>query len=750
MPVGTTYYWRARARDIAGNWGDWSALRTVNVQAALPVAPVVTAPAVNLVTNNKTPTITWNGVTGAASYDVQIDDLPTFASPNVTGNVAATSFTPSSDITPDAVYYYRVRTINATGGASPWSAVRYFTLDTTPLAAPVLYQPADAARLVGNPTFMWLPVSGAKNYELQVSKMSDVSSPISLTPAMPVSVYYYIPATALDVMTTYYWRVRTQDPAGNWSNWSSIRSITLLPPVPAAPVPTSPASASFTNDTKPVFTWNAAANATSYRIQISNVSNFATTIVNTSVYDPTFQPGNSLGSDGLYFWRVQSVNALQQTSAWSASYAFTLDSVAPAAPVLSVPVEGTILPAGIPTFYWAAVAGANAYQFQMDDFFGHVLTTPGGPAAEFQPGTPLVVTYYKPTSMTPGLLYYWRARARDAAGNWSAWSNYRRVIEQAPLPAAPVLESPSDKIFTWLHYTDFTWYSAANAVRYEIQVDKYVNFISLDKVDVTLGAGVLNYTSSEYKTGDQYWRVRGINANGMPGPWSTIRKLTIVFDSSFNSDSNGWVYSTSQWTLSGGSLVAPGTAREGYYSYATFDAIYSDFTYETSMKMDIAVTAPNGWQTNSYGIFIHSSPLADQNDFSNGYYFEIGTVKGSSNGIYSLIKVINGVAYLLKDWTESNLFSYYPGDFNTIKAISNGSTLAFYVNDTKVIQVSNSGPLSGKVGVLSSWGYDKQTTYVDWARIAYPTSTTSTGAKAVSLDAPMEVPFPKDHSLPVP
>jgi hypothetical protein len=682
-----------------------------------------------LITNNATPTITWNSVTGAASYDVQIDNLASFASPEAAGNVATTSFTPSSPITPDTLYYYRVRAINATGGVGAWSAARSFTLDTAAPAAPVLSLPANAGSSVGNPTFTWAAVTGAKYYELQLALASDFGSPISLVPVMPITVYTYKPTTILNSMSTYYWRVRAQDVAGNWGGWSTTRSVTVVPAIPPTPVLSSPALAAITNDSKTVFTWASALNASSYRVQVSSVATFATTIVNASVFTTTYQPGISLGSDGTYYWRVQSVNAIEQASAWSVVRSFTLDTVAPVAPNLTAPVEGTILAPGIPTFTWAAVVGATAYQFQMDDFFGHIYNTPGGPAAEFTSGNPITITSHIPLNMTPAVLYYWRVRASDAAGNWSAWSNYRRVIEQVALPVAPVLSSPVNLIHISDQYPILTWNNAANAVKYEIQVDNYANFIGLTKIDQTLASGVLTWAPTTAQSGDLYWRVRGLNVNGMPGPWSAVRKLTIDFATSFNSDSAGWAYSTSQWTLSGGSLVAPGLSDSGYISSATYDAIYSDFTYEAQMRMALSSSATAKKIDNVYGVFVHAGTSSSTVDFSSGYLFLIGQVRDPVYGdwcVYTVYKITNA------SWTSMTNSTWYwlqvvnPGEWATIKTISNGSTLAFYVNGSKIISIANAGPKFGKVGVLSWWNYDKQSTYVNYANMSAAQAITST------------------------
>ena len=80
MELGT-YNWCAQSRDPAGNWSGWSASRTVIIRQPIPVAPVLTLPANALVTLDTTPDFGWNAVPYGSTYEIQIDNLATFAVP---------------------------------------------------------------------------------------------------------------------------------------------------------------------------------------------------------------------------------------------------------------------------------------------------------------------------------------------------------------------------------------------------------------------------------------------------------------------------------------------------------------------------------------------------------------------------------------------------------------------------------------------------------------------------------------------
>jgi hypothetical protein len=94
---------------------------------AIPVAPTLSSPA-NLATNvSRTPTMSWNAVTGAATYEIQISTVNTFATV-IFGRTGLTnrSIRVSPQLGSRTVYYWKVRAVNA-AGTGPWSVVRSFT-----------------------------------------------------------------------------------------------------------------------------------------------------------------------------------------------------------------------------------------------------------------------------------------------------------------------------------------------------------------------------------------------------------------------------------------------------------------------------------------------------------------------------------------------------------------------------------------------------------------------------------------------
>jgi len=77
LGTSTTYFWRAEALNAGGTNG-WSSIWSFATSAA-PGAPVLSAPSNGAVNQVTSPTLTWNAVTGAASYNAQLSLVSTFA-----------------------------------------------------------------------------------------------------------------------------------------------------------------------------------------------------------------------------------------------------------------------------------------------------------------------------------------------------------------------------------------------------------------------------------------------------------------------------------------------------------------------------------------------------------------------------------------------------------------------------------------------------------------------------------------------
>ena len=94
----------------------------------------------------------------------------------------------------------------------------------------------------------------------------------------------------------------------------------------------------------------------------------------------------------------------------------------------------------------------------------------------------------------------------------------------APVPSAPALLSPSSASSEPQPIT-FQWSQATGAASYTIQIDDSSTF-SAPLVRNIGGLTTSMYATTGLSTAVHFWRVRGVNVNGVAGPWSTVRSLT--------------------------------------------------------------------------------------------------------------------------------------------------------------------------------------------------------------------------------
>jgi hypothetical protein len=153
------------------------------------------------------------------------------------------------------------------------------------------------------------------HYQVQVDDIADFSSPAVDANQAGLANHTYTVATNLNPNTTYYWRVRSWNTAGDYSAWSTARTFreAMLAPVLVAPI-----GGIQVGSLKPLFTWNAVVGTTSYTIQISTTSTFTTLRLNTTVLAPgsSYTPLVNLPAGTLLYWRVRS-NGPNGPSAWS-------------------------------------------------------------------------------------------------------------------------------------------------------------------------------------------------------------------------------------------------------------------------------------------------------------------------------------------------------------------------------------------------------------------------------------------------
>lgn len=268
---------------------------------------------------------TWED-TYAKSYRLQVSTSSNFSDfvANVSG-ISAASYT-VSNLVRNTQYYWRIIPVNEAGSGNPSEVWKVRSASTsTVISAPKQLSPIDKSIIPSNNiVFNWENQPNSALYRIQISNRSDFSNLIVNVSNIQGTTYQI---AKLNDNTTYYWRVRgyTGSVYGSYSQtWSfktGTQSITS-----ELMVLVSPKNNEIDLSYSLPISWQAYPNASSYLVEVSESSNFSSTIVSQMGVSSTSYGLNLLKPATKYFWRITPyVNNIKGNS--SEVWNFTTESL---------------------------------------------------------------------------------------------------------------------------------------------------------------------------------------------------------------------------------------------------------------------------------------------------------------------------------------------------------------------------------------------------------------------------------------
>ncbi len=300
-------------------WTRYGAWQPTGGGCTLPGVPTLVTPA-NGATNLSQPVpLDWSDISGATSYEVQVDNNSDFSSV-LADYIVTTSSAAASGLSGGVTLYWRARAYNGCGWGS-WSSTRTFTSICTLPGVPSFVSPASGASNISVPVLLdWSDVAGVTSYQVQVDNNSDFSS--ANVDQQPVVSSYT--ASGLSGSTLYYWRTRAQSSCG-WGNWSASRNFTTAASETTPPVLTGITVSRITHNMA-LISW------TTNELASTQVNYGATTAYGlTTTFDPTLvsthaQSLTNLSPLTTYHYRVRSRDAFGN-EAVSGDFSFTTTEV---------------------------------------------------------------------------------------------------------------------------------------------------------------------------------------------------------------------------------------------------------------------------------------------------------------------------------------------------------------------------------------------------------------------------------------
>ncbi|WP_083824760.1 chitobiase/beta-hexosaminidase C-terminal domain-containing protein [Idiomarina sp. A28L] len=411
---GSTYIFRVSACDGFG----CTSYSTASIAFSVPTLAV--APKPTVVSSGLSLTTSWGPVSGASKYEIQVSTNGVWSAAVNKGTTRTHTITGVRG----NIYAYRVRACDS------FDCTNYSTVSTAINLPTLGAAPRPAVSSSGlELTASWGAVSGASEYEIQVSTNGTWGEPIN-TGATPT---YKISGVR---GSTYAYRVRACDSFG-CSNYSTVSNVQSVPTLAVAPKPTVTSS-----DLALTASWGPVAGANYYDIQVSTNGTWAQAI-NTGI---TRTHTITAARGSAYAFRVRACDSFGCSNYSTVSNALSV-------PTLAVPSTPTVVVSGLSlTASWGVVSGASRYEIQVG--------TNGTWADPINTGT----TRSHSITGARGSTYTYRVMACDSYG-CTAYSPVSNGVTPPDLAGPAALTIISSEL-----NVELSWGAVVDAERYEIQI----------------------------------------------------------------------------------------------------------------------------------------------------------------------------------------------------------------------------------------------------------------------------------------
>ena len=302
-----------------------------------------------------------------------------------------------------------------------------YTTNTAP-TAPTVNSPTANARQDGGVTFNFTQNDADLNdyitgYQIDVSAASDFST-IAFTDTVSgvggnssTVADFYSGANGLTPLSTYYWRVKTQDSAGAWSPYSTTTNTFKINLGPSKPSGLSPSGGSVISTLTPTFTGTSSDTDTGDRVASVRVRVYTTD--NTLVWDSTdvtlaangsfaVACGITLTAATNYYWTATTKDTFGYTSSVSSSASF---STFAGGVTLATPNDDTNtgwVKTLTPTLTFTALSNISVYKVRIYDTSGTLYATIG----PVSPTPATSISYvYASTALQFDNRYFWTVEA---------------------------------------------------------------------------------------------------------------------------------------------------------------------------------------------------------------------------------------------------------------------------------------------------------------------------------------------------
>ncbi len=490
---------------------------TFQARAVDPAGNVDATPASYSWTIDATPPNTTIGpsypvaltIATGATFDFSSNESPsTFKCALDAGAYASCSTPRTYSGLADGAHTFYVRATDAAANTDPSPASYTWTIDTTPPATTIGPTMPVANTQSSSATFDLGSNEPGSTFECRLDG--------ALFAACTTPASYAALGDG-----THTFDVRATDPAGNLDTSPASYSWKIDNVAPSTPALTAPADALTTNGLPQLHATfaDATAGGDSGEVEFQLCSSAAPAgascaPVVQSISSGSVSNGGSATAtpaalpDGTYHWQARAQDVAGNQSGWSATRSFQLDTTLPVvtvgAPADGAWVNGLELSA---TFSKPAFAGTGSVDFRVCSDALCLGTVRSGNSGTLVNGA---LAKWSPSSLPVDGLYYWQARSRDSAGNFSAWTAIRTLHLDTVAPGKPLTfngvvaadgltlrwSAPNDNIANYVVFVNGAPWKNLGSTEFEVKMGTFdpgdTRSFSVVAVDLSGNVGAMS------------------------------------------------------------------------------------------------------------------------------------------------------------------------------------------------------------------------------------------------------------------
>ncbi len=534
----------------------------------------------------------------------------------------------------------------------------------------------------------------------------------------------------LTANTTYYYRVRAVDAAGNFSSYSSISSArTGAAPVADTQAPTVPTNLLATaSSTQITLTWTRSTDnvaVTQYRLERSNSASSGFTSLITVTTNSYVNTG--LNASTRYYYRVRAVDAAGNLSNYS-SIVNAITGTGTTPPLPSGDTQAPTAPSNLTatstsaqvTLNWSASSDNTAVT-------GYKVMRSNTNGSAYALVSNVNATTCVDSNLNAGT-YYYVVAAYDAIGNVSANSSQVQIVivgATPPVQYISIAQPYSDKIVVANieapENTAYTWYKNSSQVETGVSATTFLahfdNSLSTSRGEVPLAQSNISYATAKFGQGmkgkAQYPIATNLNFDeGTIEFWLTLDQalsssvyntdpLIFSYINSVNYEKIMMNVKTDMATLV--FTVHSGSADADWSDAVQINTLYNDTPANEPMFFSMTYSKSE----NKSSLYLNGFKIS-QDDFS-GFNFgsaNSNLIIGNNNAIIDEFRILNKALTaeeVMNNYTRGVSFGANEIYYSGIKSINDNLQLNINLGNTN--HAANSVVKIGKISSISPSGY---------------------------------------------